>query len=606
MAGIASKAGLKLAFGQPRTDGRTVWVSDIPLNPSEDDYNSVVSDLIHEIGHIRYTDFGLDRGAKLHALMPALTNVFEDVRIEKELEREFLGARTFLAEGYKVAIATGHQRQPDTPANALTMWLLLDHMIKVNGRSFFTQSRNEAYQACLGFGISAELLKDIEDLCDARVSKLSSTADVIALSKEVVALLQQSQQEEGQEQQQQSQPQPSQDDSQQESESGDEENSSNSGEGESSESGEDEEEGNGSGSSAGDSDEDGEDGSQGQSSDSQQESGQSQGSNSSGSSEPEGDETGNGCSTGGAREILESDVEEQSPISLRELAQQVANQASANEITLGDLIGNGEADIANELRQMNGSGSKANYYEVEPEKNLANYTAIKQEVGKDIHQLKNRLVTRWQNVSRTRECVNEHDGRFSANDAIRCSISGEANYLVKRSKRVDNKPAVCVLADLSGSMSNKGEIDQQARALVALTEACDQAGIPLNIMGFSTYVLNVKNWNSPLAGVRAAIGGQMTKTISSTALARAVFEGVRTFSSRQESKKILITLTDGQVDDFQQSTIKNLMAYAEKSVSGEIDFYGLGIGVDLGNLFPKGGMVNPKNLAHSLLEILGK
>ncbi|MBD3821817.1 MAG: hypothetical protein IE914_06125, partial [Thiotrichales bacterium] len=336
MAGIASKAGLKLAFGQPRTDGRTVWVSDIPLNPSEDDYNIVVSDLIHEVGHIKFTDFNVNRGG--HPLMPALTNVFEDVRIEKELQAEFLGARTFLDEGYKVLMAKGQNRKPDSAANALTMWLLLDHMIKVNGRSFFTQSRDEAYQACMDFGASPELLDEIQALCDQRVYELKSTADAVQLSKEVVDLLKQTQEENEQQSQQEQQPQNGQDSDEDQDQQNQQssQGSSSENEGEQQEADGEGDEGDGQsesqsqGNASGDSDEQGDEqdagqGDEGSSSNSQQESqdgsqesnGGADGESDEADSDTEEESNSKGCSKGGAKELLESKVDEKSPLSLR-------------------------------------------------------------------------------------------------------------------------------------------------------------------------------------------------------------------------------------------------------------------------------------------------
>lgn len=570
MAGIASQAGLRLAFGQPRTDGKTVWVSDIPINPTEDDYNVVVSDLIHEVGHIKYTDFNLDRGG--HTLMPALTNVFEDVRIEKALQSEYLGARNFLDEGYKVVTAAGKQRQPDSPANALTMWLLLDHMIKVNGRSFWDDERDQAYQACLQFGLTPELLESIDSLCTPRVPKLTSTADVIQLSKEVLDLLKQAQEEDQKQ--------------------NDQEDSGNGSNGPSAESNDDN------------------DGQPSSESDDKSESDST--SQSSGENQPENDESGtddqsnSGDTSGsGAEELLQSDVNEASPISLRDLAQAIADNVEKEESLLM-LIGNSQ-DIAEELREVNGSGMSQNYYdECVIQSNIFAYNRLKQAVAKDVQVLKRRLVHHWQNESRTRDLVNEHDGRFSVNDAIRCCISGENNYLVKRTKRINHKPAVCVLADLSGSMSEQhyGDslINHQTKALIALCEACDLAGIPLNIMGFSNRVVNAKKWNSPMAKARGAIGGM--RPLGGTNIVTGVFEGIRALSVRKERRKILVTLTDGEIGGA-APYLSNQMEYATKHNPG-FDFYGLGIGTNLGRVFPKGGRVNPDKLAESLLEILSK
>ncbi|KDN94634.1 hypothetical protein [Hydrogenovibrio marinus] len=580
MAGIASKAGLKLAFGKPRTNGKTVWVSDIPLNPSEDDYYSVVSDLIHEIGHIKYTDFSLDR--KEHHLMPALSNVFEDVRIEKELQREFLGAKDFLEEGYKVIQARGQQVKPDTPANAFTTWLFFDHMVKENGREFWIPEREQSYDACITFGIDSELLDEVEALCDSKVPKLNSTADVIDLSREVIELLKQSQPEE-----QDPQPKPdSQDSEPEDSNDGDESDSSDNSQ-------QDSNSGNSDGSN--DPEDDSDDGANGQDA------------NASDQSESDdqqvSDSNSNGSSKSGAKEIMESDVREQSPISLREEAQKVEGNVDQDNSAKAQL-GNSQ-DIAVELRQNNGSGSRDNYYaDTTVGDDMPAYTRIKSQHEGEIQRLRRDLIKRWQNQSKTRQRVNEFDGRFDCGEAIRCRVSGENNYLVKKAKTTNHKPAVCILADLSGSMNNSGKITTQAAALIAVAEACNAVGLPLNIIGFSDYAVNVKDWNMPMPKVRAKLGG-MSYSINCTEITKAVFEGIKALSVRKEQKKILITMTDGAIGN-DTPTVQNLLAFAEKHVPGEFESYGIGIGTHIGSIFSKGGCIDPKNMAQSILNILSQ
>ena len=267
-------------------------------------------------------------------------------------------------------------------------------------------------------------------------------------------------------------------------------------------------------------------------------------------------------------------------------------------------------DIADELRRLNGCGSGNNFYtgqKLTP--SITHYNTLKASVARDIHTLKRKLAAHWQNTSRSRSITNEHDGRFSVNDAIRCSISNENNYLVKKTKRTNHKPAVCVLADLSGSMngfdSSKIKLcTQQAKALVALSEACDLIGIPLNIMGFSDRVITLKGWNTPMAQARGMLGSA-DRAISGTNIDTAFFEGIKALKGRKESRKILVTMTDGDIGS-QGVALQNLMEYATKYSKDQFDFYGIGIDKNIGRIFPKGGRVNPKNLAESLLEIISK
>lgn len=636
MAGMASQAGLRLAFGQPRTNGKTVWVTDIPLNPSEDDYYVTLGDLGHEIGHIRYTDFNVMGSG----LSQALNNVFEDVRIERVLEQDFLGMKDFLERSYQIVMAQGKARQPDSPANALTMYLLTKYMIEVNARTFFQEECDQALAALQSY-VDDKLIQQIDALCDQRVPTLGSTRDCLNLAHDVIALLEQEQNNEDDD----SGDEPGESDAEQDSESSegssgqDEEEDSDSqkdsdstsseadeeSEGDDATSGDgsgddqdedsdsqDDSESDGSGSSAGDESEDGE--SEGDASGetdsdgSQQESG-SETDSGSGESDSQGeqtdtDESSSGCSKNGAKDLLDSDVEESSPISLREAAQEIAEQARNDENSTKELLGNSN-DIAQELREMNGSGSNHNFYGDRLSPDLPRYNQIKASVAKETQFFRNRLLQHWTNQSRTRNVVNDHDGRFSAPDAIRCMATGEDNFLVKRSKRVNNKPAVCLLGDLSGSMDdfvggNATLLDLQTRTMIALAETCNIGNVPLNILGFSDYVLPLKRWNEPMVKSRAMLGGQ--NIISGTEIVPAVFEGIRALASRKEQRKIMIVMTDGSIGN-DKVALRNLVDYAEKHIPG-IEFYGLGMGVNLKSVFSKGGMVEPENISQTVLDIL--
>lgn len=588
MAGIASKAGLRLGFGQPRTDGKTIWVSDIPVNPTIDDYNVVVSDLIHEIGHVKYTDFSVDRTE--HKLMPALSNVFEDVRIEKELQSEFLGAKNYLNEGYKVILKKGETLKPDTPSNALSLWLLTQYMIDVNGRDFFSGERDSAYQELLQFGVSEEILDSIQNLCDKRVATLGSVQDVIQLSREVIELLQEAKDEEEQENQENGQGQSDEQD--------DSNGSGQSDTGSSDDSDTDDvQNSEGGASSEGSDSEKADSGSSDDSDSTTEDSTEDSNSNNeidSNGSQDASDSEQKGCTKNGAKELLESDVNNDSPISLRDLTEQIAQNLGSDNSYVA--VAGQTDDLAQELKLS--STNNGHYYRGEIQSSMLTYNGLKD--APQIQRLKAQIRKVWTNQSKTRQRVNEFDGRFDCQEAIRCQISNESNYLVKRSRKTDHKPAVCILADLSGSMQGEN-IQNQTKALIALSEACDAVKMPLNIIGFSDYCYKVKDWNDSMSKARAKIGGANT-TISGTDIVPAVYEGIKALSHRKEEKKILIVMTDGAIGGAKY-TLANLLENTQKTMKG-FEAYGLGLGVSLGDLFPKGGVIEPAKIADSILEIL--
>jgi cobaltochelatase CobT len=142
----------------------------------------------------------------------------------------------------------------------------------------------------------------------------------------------------------------------------------------------------------------------------------------------------------------------------------------------------------------------------------------------------------------------------------------------------------------------------QTKTMVALAETCELANVPLNILGFSDYVMPLKKWNDSMVRSRGVLGGQ--RTINGTQIVSAVFEGIRALAGRKESKKILIVMTDGSIGS-DRLRVQSLIAFTKKH-HPEIEIYGLGMGVDLRSVFPKGGQVDSTNMAQTVLNILAQ
>ena len=99
-ATTASRAGLKVVWESdpkkpPRTDGRTIWLPEIRPDFSQDQVNEVLSFCIHEVEHIKHTDFDV---LKKHAsanpeysIVGAINNMLEDDNIDYKNAQEFIG-----------------------------------------------------------------------------------------------------------------------------------------------------------------------------------------------------------------------------------------------------------------------------------------------------------------------------------------------------------------------------------------------------------------------------------------------------------------------------------------------------------------------------------
>ena len=94
---IGKKFNVKVIYGheQPSTNGDNIYLPDMPL----DDEKTRILGLgfvVHESGHVRYTKFDID--APQSPLHKHLRNVFEDIRMEKQVIATYPGAKKILCE----------------------------------------------------------------------------------------------------------------------------------------------------------------------------------------------------------------------------------------------------------------------------------------------------------------------------------------------------------------------------------------------------------------------------------------------------------------------------------------------------------------------------
>lgn len=96
---IAARADIEVVWeyeqDAPRTDGKIIWLPAITANVSEDQYATLKHYVVHEVGHVRFTDFEVCKGNPTitEGIFGAIINLVEDLRIEKKGSEEFLGDR---------------------------------------------------------------------------------------------------------------------------------------------------------------------------------------------------------------------------------------------------------------------------------------------------------------------------------------------------------------------------------------------------------------------------------------------------------------------------------------------------------------------------------
>ena len=170
------------------TNGECIWIPAFdPERPEQD--RLAWGYLSHEAAHVRYTDFYLDYEGS--ALRRRLTNLLEDIRIEKAISQEYPGAAFSLAEVVQQLVAEGRLGAPkksDPPVKVLNDSLLAILRSEVLGQKALEQEAikaREVMKACF----PKQTMDSLNGLLD-QVPDLQSTKDALNLADQIIALFQ--------------------------------------------------------------------------------------------------------------------------------------------------------------------------------------------------------------------------------------------------------------------------------------------------------------------------------------------------------------------------------------------------------------------------------
>ncbi|MCW7552717.1 VWA domain-containing protein [Endozoicomonas gorgoniicola] len=150
--------------------------------------------LSHEAAHIRYTDFELDQSGS--AFRRRLTNLLEDIRIERALSREYPGTAFTLSEVVRQLVAEGRLSAPaksDPPVKVLHDSLLAMLRYEVLGQKALKEEASKAKQA-MAACFPVKLLKSLDAVLDD-VPHMGNTRKAQQLADEIIRLFQNQQQE---------------------------------------------------------------------------------------------------------------------------------------------------------------------------------------------------------------------------------------------------------------------------------------------------------------------------------------------------------------------------------------------------------------------------
>ena len=187
---LGRKMGVRVEVAGHRacTDGECIWLP--AFDPQRPEQQLLCwGYLAHEAAHVRYTDFFLDYEGS--ALRRRLTNLLEDIRIEKAISQEYPGAAFSLAEVVRQLVAEGRLGAPkksDPPVKVLNDSLLAILRSGVLGQRALEQEAIKAHEvmkACF----PKQVLDSLNGLLK-QVPNLNSTREALALADQIIALIQ--------------------------------------------------------------------------------------------------------------------------------------------------------------------------------------------------------------------------------------------------------------------------------------------------------------------------------------------------------------------------------------------------------------------------------
>lgn len=569
-----------------KTDGNTIY---LPASlPSDDEEIEVLlrGFLDHEVGHVKHTDFAIPNPP--HRLIHTITNIVEDIRIEQLMGQEYPGCAINLRElvDYMKSIGKIQFKDKTNATGAVLMALSYGARVK-HLRNNLTEEA-EAYRKLAEKHLGNKALSVIDNAI-AKAGSLISTQESRELAQEVYELLKQVAEEPPPPQPQQSekseQKQDSKDQQQGEGQGGNgeskEEKDDDKGEQEDQDgagSGSDEqEEGDDKNNSSandggeGNGDQGAGDGADGGEGDDSSDSGDSPAGGSGAGNQPAGDDTGSagGKSQPGPTRKQRQNLEElldadQSDLDQAQKALDVADQAAAQ-------INKDSKTAANEGRAPQ-ADSSGNTGEVEEGRLGGNGGGqYIQEAAQKTVGLRGKLAGLFQSTKLKRDNPQLTGHKLDRRAIHRvAAMTPDTRIFQRRREKVADNTAIAIVVDRSGSMrTDIGLATASAYSVAKATESmpgvkCAVAAFPNARSG----VIKLKDFSEKPKADCFAIGAS-----GGTPLDVALRWAGQKLWPRQENRKMVLVLTDGDPDSFTRAT--DMISLLKKH---DIECYGIGIG----------------------------
>ena len=170
------------------TDGNVIYLPSLPLqDPGVETLG--LGYIIHEAGHIRYSDFSIDY-AEFSPIVRKLIGIMEDIRMEKCIIRDYPGAYKKLSNLVQKLVQDGFFKNVTTdssPAATLCGYVLHKGRSKMLGQTALNDHAKNS-QAFLESVMTPLSMTRINSVM-ARLSAAKNEGDVVKLAQEIAQIL---------------------------------------------------------------------------------------------------------------------------------------------------------------------------------------------------------------------------------------------------------------------------------------------------------------------------------------------------------------------------------------------------------------------------------
>lgn len=546
---VAGAFNLDVRFGHnPQTDGKVVYLPDLPLDiernlPApfssvEQCVDVVRACTLHEGGHCAYTDFTSAGRMRCKENGGLVANLYQAIE-DARMEGEVISR----FRGARSLLAEGVKVMVEVNQIKIpeTPAQALSSYVDAYGRHRMNEQEAvlpvlERSRTILSEKLGDNGMLKIDAYLNTQFWALRSTEDSAVMAEHLIEILKEIEEEQKEEQQQDNQPQA------------------------------------GSGSSDPNAQADGA-GDQGPSDPGNDGSGQGEAKDPAQAGDPTS--SPNGASLTGAGEILNEAVQDDTPL--------VDYGKAVEEIAKGGT-----------LRER---PTRTPPSDDVPD-NRALYEQVRSEIAGEISVLSSRLVAFLMAQRESGRRIGTR-GRLHGPSLARVAV-GNPNVFSRKYSNREPYSALSILIDASGSMGGKKATESQ-KLMIMVGAVCAQLDVALEVLAFdSGGVYALKPFEMPYKQSVGRIGGYVLVGGGGTPLGDALLQTAWRLDEREEPRKLLFALTDGETEDVALTT------YAVDLISRSgIEM--VGIGIETGSVqqyFPHSAYVTSASIGSEVIRIL--